>query len=342
MKKLQGRVLNGAESKRQILLMGLLSFLLVLLAVKVPGKFYTVYNFRSMAFQLPELGLLSLGMLLVVITGGIDLSLTYTASLSGICCALVLNSCVKGGMSVGAAIVLAVLTSLVVSVLLGVFKGYFVAVLGVHPWLVTLGTMTLFSGLGIILTKGGSISGFPQEFYNAIGNCTILGIPLTMLILVIVLIVLGMALHRTDWGRRLLLVGSNEKVARFSGISVRKMIFSAYVISSFIAGISGVIMVSRYNSAKVDHGYLYLMQTIAIIVLSGADINGGRANIFSMTVTMIIMQVLYTGVSMLGGDRYSVVILTGIILIGILLMNTLLDHHAKKKEVVQMMKQNNA
>ena len=83
--------MKNLKDKRQALLLGLLAFLMILLAVNVPGKFYSVYNFQSMGFQLPELGLLSLGMLLVVITGGIDLSLTFTASLSGICCAMVLS-----------------------------------------------------------------------------------------------------------------------------------------------------------------------------------------------------------------------------------------------------------
>ena len=333
--------MKNLKDKRQALLLGLLAFLMILLAVNVPGKFYSVYNFQSMGFQLPELGLLSLGMLLVVITGGIDLSLTFTASLSGICCAMVLNGCVEAGMPAAGAIAVAVITALAVSVVLGAFKGYFVAGLGVHPWLVTLGTMSLFPGIGIILTKGGSISGFPTEFYNAIGNCTVFGVPLPMIILAAVTVILGFALHRTAWGRRLLMVGSNEKVAKFSGISVRAVTFGAYVFSSLIAGISGLIMVSRYNSAKVDHGSAYLMQTIAVIVLSGADINGGKANIFSMAVTMVIMQFLYTGVSMLGGDRYVVVILTGVILIGILLLNTLLDLHAKKKEI-SLMRSNSA
>ena len=326
------------KDKRQLLLLGLLAFLLVLLAIKVPGQFFSAYNFQSMGFQLPELGLLSLGMLLVVITGGIDLSLTYTASLSGICCAMALNGCVGAGMPVAGAIVVAVLVAVAVAAVLGAFKGYFVAFLGVHPWLVTLGTMSLFPGIGIILTKGGSISGFPIEFYNAIGNFTVCGVPLSVIILAVITVILGFALHRTGWGRRLLMVGSNEKVARFSGISVKAVTFSAYVISSLIAGISGLIMVSRYNSAKVDHGASYLMQTIAVIVLSGADINGGKANIFSMAITMVIMQFLYTGVSMLGGDRYAVVILTGVILIGILLLNTLLDQYGKRKEILLMRK----
>lgn len=330
------------KDKRQILLLCLLAFLMVLLAVNVPGKFFTVYNFQSMGFQLPELGLLSLGMLLVVITGGIDLSLTFTASLSGIFSALALNGCVNAGMPAAWAIVIAVVISLAAAAVLGAFKGYFVAVLGVHPWLVTLGTMSLFPGIGIILTKGGSISGFPPEFYDAIGNNTVFGFPLSIIILALVTVFLGLTLHRTAWGRRLLMVGSSEKVAKYSGISIKTVTFGAYVLSSIIAGISGLIMVSRYNSAKVDHGSSYLMQTIAVIVLSGADINGGKANIFSMAVTMIIMQFLYTGVSMLGGDRYAVIILTGIILIGILLLNTLLDMYAKKKEITLMGKKSEA
>lgn len=326
------------HNKRQTLLLGFLGILLVLLAIGAGDRFFTVYNFQSMAFQLPELGLITLGMLLVVITGGIDLSLTYTAALSGICGALLLKKVVEQGMAIPTAIVLAVVVTLAVSALCGAIKGLFVARFHVHPWLATLGTMSLFQGIGIIITKGGSVSGLPIEFYNAIGNAKVLGIPVVMLILVLVLILVGILLHRTGFGKQVLAVGSNDNVARYSGIPVVAIRFWAYVLSSLIAGVGGVIMVSRYNSAKIDHGYSYLMQSIAIIVLSGADINGGSANVVSLAITMVLIQFLYTGSSMLGGDRYAVVILTGLIFIGILLLNTWLDTRTRRKEIQALRK----
>lgn len=338
MKEKHNRPFLGADAKRQGLLAGLLGLLLVLLAFRSPSQFFTVYNLQSMAFQLPELGLISLGMLVVVVTGGIDLSLTNTAALSGICCAMTLNACVNTGMGISAAIALAVAATLASAVVCGAIKGCFVALLGVHPWLVTLGAMSFFRGVSIILTQGGSISGFPKEFYDRIGNGTFLGIPVPMLLLAAATALLGVVLHKTVWGRRLCMIGSGEKVAKFSGISIVGIKFGAYVLSSVLAGVGGLIMVSRYNSAKVDHGSTYLMQSIAVIVLSGANIDGGRANIGSMALTMVLMQVLYTGCSMLGGDRYTVVILTGLILIGILLLNTLMDSGAKRREVQNMRK----
>ena len=340
MKALYRKVMSSADSKRLLILVGLLLAMMLLLGIFVPSKFYTLYNMGSMAFQLPELGLVVFGMLIVVITGGIDLSITYGLALSGIVGGLILQAGEEAGMNTTGLIILAVLALMATAVLCGAINGFFVAVLKVHPWLTTLGTMSLYQGISIILTNGGSISGFPAELYDTVGNGTILGIPVPMLMLILVAVTFGILLHKTVWGRRLVMVGSNEKVALYSGISIRRIKFSAYVLCSVFAGIGGLVMLARYNSAKVDHGSTYLMQSIAVIVLSGANINGGSANVFSVCVTLIIMQFLYTGINMLGGNRYIVVILTGVILVGVLLINTVIDMRRQKREIMEMRKKN--
>lgn len=282
----------------------------------IPDKFFTLRNITSMAFQMPELGLLSLAMMAVVLTGGINLSIATTASLTSILAAFVLSSSFATNNPL-LGIIIAFVVIVVTSLIMGAINGVFVSYVGVAAMLVTLGTMTLFEGIGLNLTKGGAISGFPSMFMM-IGNKSFLGVPIPIIIYIVVVIVSYLLLEKTVWGVNVHMVGSNPTATEFSGINVRWTIFKVYLYSALMSGLAGMIMISRYNSAKTDYGSSYVMQAITAVVLGGTSIYGGHGTVLGTVIAVAIIQVVSTGLNIIGINRNIVDITIGAILILVL------------------------
>lgn len=288
----------------------------VLMSILSPDKFLSGNNIKTMAFQMPEFGLMALAMMIAVLTGGINLSITTGATLSSIIAAFILSSEFSQNNNV-LGVVVALLACLAVSVATGAFNGTVIAYIGVAPMLVTLGTKTLFEGLGIGITKGGAISGFP-EIYSEIGNGSVLGIPIPIIIYVIIIIISYLLFERSAWGTEVFMVGCNETATRFSGINTKKTLMKVYIYSGVMAGLASILISSRYNSAKTDYGSSYLMQAVTAVVLGGTDINGGHGTVAGTVLAVAIIQVVSTGLNILQVSRYVVDIITGGILIAVL------------------------
>lgn len=288
----------------------------VLMSILSPDKFLSVNNIKTMAFQMPEFGIMAIGMMIAILTGGINLSITNGAALSSIVAAFVLSSeYAKANPALG--IVAALVSCILVASLTGVVNGTVVAYIGVAPMLVTLGTRTLFEGIGLNFTKGGAISGFP-EFYSEIGNGDILGIPVPIIIYVVIIIISYLLIERSAWGTEVFMVGCNETATRFSGINTKKTLMKVYLYSGIMSGVASIIISSRYNSAKTDYGSSYLMQSISAVVLGGTSISGGHGSVIGTVIAVGIIQIVSTGLNILGVNRYIVDIITGGILITVL------------------------
>lgn len=308
---------------KEMILLYVFIGLFIIMSVINPSRFLSPGNLQSMASQLPELGIIALGMMVVIITGGIDLSITFTAALSGIAGAFTLSSGYNEGMT-GAAIVFliikAVLVTIVTAIACGLVNGFFVSYVGVSPILVTLGTMTLYEGISLWFTKGGAISGFPEQ-YLWFGNGNILFIPVPIVIFALLAFLTGIVLECTAWGRGVYMFGCNPTATLFSGINIRKLVMMVYVYSAIMASIATIIMTSRYNSAKVDYGSSYLLQSVAIVVLGGTDIAGGYGKVIGTVTAACIVQILSSGLNLLGINRYLVDVTMGMLLISVLLLN---------------------
>ena len=292
--------------------------LFVLMAVLSPDRFMTVNNIKTMAFQMPEFGLMALAMMIAVLTGGINLSITTGATLSTIVAAFILSS-EFGKEHPLLCVLVGVVVCMLVAVASGIVNGTIVAYIGVAPMLVTLGTKTLFEGLGLNFTKGGSISGFP-ELYAEIGNGTLLGIPIPMIIYVIALVACYFLFERSVWGTEVYMIGCNETATRFSGINTKKVLLWVYIYSGILSGIAGILISSRYNSAKTDYGSSYVMQAVSAVVLGGTSISGGHGTVAGTIIAVAIIQVISTGLNILGVNRYIINIITGGILIAVLIL----------------------
>ncbi|MGW6301153.1 ABC transporter permease [Peribacillus butanolivorans] len=298
--------------------------LFVLMSFSVPG-FFSSNNLTNMMFQIPEFGLIALAMMVVIVTGGIDLSITYTAALSGVTIALMASS--------GYPMLAAILIGVLVGLICGIINGVLISKIGVSPILVTLGTMVLFEGVILSITKGNSISGF-SEGYSLIGNGYYMGVvPLSIIIFALFALLTAVLLTKTKWGRSVYMVGSNPIATLFSGVNNSRVLMRVYLYAALLATIASIIMTSRYNTAKVDLGSSYLLQSVAAAVLGGTEIQGGYGKVIGTVYAVIIFQMLSSGLNLMGVPRAIVTVMMGVILITVLVINfvkTKLDERSQK------------
>ena len=309
-------------------------FIVVAAALSIlrPSVFLSAANFRSMAVQLPELGFLSIASALVLISGGIDLSITGTAVLSGIVAAIIMQ---MGDSSVSEpsllVVALACLAGLCIGVLCGAVNALLVAKAGIAPMLATLGTMNLFTGIGIVLTKGSALSGFPDLFLN-IGNGLVFGIPVPMLLFIAAIMLLSFFLNRTKLGFKLYIYGSNPVASFFSAVNNTQVVLTTYLVSGFISSVAGIIMVSRINTAKADFGSSYGLQALLVAVLGGIDPSGGRGKAVGIFLSIVTLQFVSSGFNILHVSSFLKDLVWGLLLVLVMVLNTLVPKTARRTE----------
>lgn len=293
---------------------------LALFSVSLPGKFFTASNFSSIAFQLPELGILTIAMAITMLSGGINLSIIATANFAGIIMATIMkNQIFVENFSGANLVILAIVIGLSTSALIGFINGIIVSYIGVSPILATLGTMTLLNGISILTTKGYVISGLPDEMI-VVGNSSILGIPIPFIIFIIIAVVISFWLRKTPSGLSNYLVGSNENAANYSGINTKKVLLITYTISGLLSGIAAVIMISRFNSARAGYAESYLLVTVLASVFGGFNPNGGSGKIPNLIFSLFILQMVASGLNLLGLSSHLAGALWGTILIVVMLL----------------------
>jgi simple sugar transport system permease protein len=296
----------------------LLLALWAVFALVIGDRFFSVSTLQSMAFQMPELGILSLAMMLALLSGGLNLSIIATANLTGLTIAFVLTRTIPG--SEGAAWigwqVLAIASGFAVAALVGLVNGFVIAYLGVSPILATLGTMTLCKGLAIGLTHGNVISGFPDPIVF-IGNGTVFGVPFALIVLALCALPVAIMLNATPFGAKVYMIGSNERATRYSGVDTRAVLLKLYVFSSLLAGVAAVVMLARFNSANAAYGESYLLVTILAAVLGGVDPFGGFGKVGGLMLALIILQVISSAFNLLNLSQFLTLAIWGGILIGV-------------------------
>jgi len=276
------------------------------MVLAMPAQFPTAANLQSMAFQMAELGILSVAMTLALLIGGIDLSVTAMANLSAITAALVMTRLAGAGASAGqvtVAVALALLVSLAVGVACGMVNGLLIGRAGVPAILVTLGTLTLYSGLGYAITKGRAVHGVPDPVLF-LGIGTVWGIPVPLIIFSVVVGIASTLLHRTSFGFKVYMLGSNALSAQFSGIDNPGITMRTHMIAGFLSAIAGLVSLARTNSANAEYGSSYLLMAILVAVLGGVSVNGGHGRLAGVVLALVSLQMLSTGFNMLL-SRYS-------------------------------------
>jgi simple sugar transport system permease protein len=261
-----------------------------------PDAFPTARNLQSMAFQASEIGILAVAVAITMLTGGIDLSINSTANLTAILAGLILTNLGATPESAPIAIILAVGAALIIGPLCGAFNGWLIAYVGLPPILATLGTLTLYQGIGTVITKGAAVFGIPQ--FQFIGNGDILGIPFPFLIFLAIAAVVGVVLSGSKYGFEVYMLGTNPVASRFSGINNRRVLMQTYIVSGLLSALAGLVILGRTNAARVDFGESYILLSIMICVLGGINPSGGRGRIFGVVLALIALQFLSTGMNM--------------------------------------------
>ena len=293
------------------------------MSIFLPDKFLRLVNFQSMASQFPEYGLLALGIMLAMITGGIDLSVVSIANLSGVVGAMVLAShtAAQGiGISPGIIILLAIVAALSISFVCGLINGLLITVVGVPAIIATLGTNGLFIGTAVILTEGHGIRGFPEEFLF-IGSGEILAIPVPLIIFIVVACLVSLMLKKSSLGFKMYMLGSSPLVSRFSGINNNMVLIKTYILSGLLAGVASIIIISRVNSMRPGYGYAYLLLGVLIAILGGTNPEGGRGSVLGLFMAIVILQVLQSGLNILGFNPFYKKFIWGLILILVMVIN---------------------
>ena len=312
-------------------LAALLVVLLVVCALGVPG-FASVGTLQSFMFQMPELGLLSLAMVVPLISGGLNLAIIATANQAALTMAWTMKMLLPtaaSGSQVALVIVAALFAGLLVCVIIGLITGALVAYTGVHPILVTLGTKSLIDGISIYLTRGTVVSGLPGA-YSAAGNALVLGVPTSFLVLVAAALLVGLLLKRTAFGVGVFMVGSNIQATRYSAIDTRRVLVGVYLASSVLCFVAACLMLARFNSASADYAQSYLLITILAAVLGGVDPFGGFGKVAGLMLALAVLQVLASGSNLLGFSDYLKLIVWGLVLIFVMAAQTIWQALARR------------
>lgn len=291
-------------------LFGLLAIVIVF-ALLSPN-FLTERNLINILQQSSINACVALGMTLVIIAGGIDLSVGPTAAIAAVASAVL--------MAAGAPIALAIPAAILFGIAAGALNGVLVAYGGLQPFIVTLGTLSLYRAAALIYTGGNPIFGVPPEF-RALFNASLLGIPNPVAIVAVLALMVWVVLNKTPLGEYFLAVGGNEEASHIAGVPVAMTKIASYVISGMLAAVAGLILVGRLGAADPTLGNLWELDAIAASAIGGASLMGGKGSIVGTLLGAIILGSLRNGLTLLNVQAFYQLLATGLIILVAMLID---------------------
>lgn len=283
--------------------------LLIVFVTVLNHSFISPNNLLNLLRQLTVNGFIAFGMTFVILTGGIDLSVGSI---------LALTSVIFVGLftQMGVPVFVALLIAILLGAVLGFVNGVFITKGKLAPFIVTLATMTIYRGLTLVYTDGRPIAGDRDSYlFEFLGRGLILKIPFQVILFFIIFIILSIVLRKTAFGRKVYAVGGNEKASFIAGIKTDKVKIAIYTISGVMASIAGLILTSRLNSAGPQAGVSYEMDAIAVVVLGGTSMTGGKGSLTGTLIGVLIVGVLNNGLNLLGVSSFYQQIVKGIVIL---------------------------
>jgi len=271
------------------------------------ARFSTPDNLQTIAIAAAPFALIALGQTLVILTGGIDLSVGSIIALSAMSAA----ATVKGHPD---RLWLSVLVAILVGLAAGSINGILVAKINVPPFIATLGMLTTASGLAYVIGDGAPINGLPSAF-GKIANNEILGLQIPVLVMIVGIVVTALVMSRTSYGMRIYAVGGNPVAAEIAGVKTGRVLFSVYAISGMLAGLSGVMLASRVISGPPNLGQGYELDAIAAVVIGGASLLGGRGSVWGTALGLLLIQTLNNGLDILVVPAYWQSVIKGVLIV---------------------------
>jgi len=293
---------------REIGILGALGLMLLILVVFVP-QFRDIQNLTNITRNFSFVGIVAMGMTLVILTGGIDLSVGSVWGMTAVIVAFLLTH--------GWPVVPAILVSLLAACGIGLMNGLCITCLKMSPFVPTLATLSIARSLALIITHGRPISIFGDEYQSFlwIGGGDVFGIPNPFIIFCVIAVFFWVLLSRTVWGRYVYAVGGNERTARLTGLRVDRLKIIVYILSAVVAGIAGLVQYSYLSSVTADLGTGEELAVIAATVIGGANLAGGEGTIFGTVIGAIILEVLRNGLLLFGIDPYWQGVFVGAVII---------------------------
>ncbi len=284
--------------------------------------FLTRSNLLNVANRNVVIGILAVGMTMVIITGGIDLSVGSLVAFSAVLAAWLIERSGAANATVGT-MVLCGLAGIVACAGVGGFSGTMVAVFKIPPFVVTLAMMWVAKGMAYIISEGESISDLPESFDWLGSDATLLGVPNTLGLMIVIYIVGHLVMSRTTLGRHIYAIGGNRLASRLSGIRVNRVLLITYIISGAMAGIGGVILASQFVSGSPTYGSMYELNTIAAVVVGGTSLAGGEGRITGTLIGVFILAVVQNAMNLMGIGFHPQNVVLGLILLGVVLLDTI-------------------
>lgn len=319
---MKNKKINLKNADRNTLaLFGIAVVIFVVMGILEPQAFLGVANLQGMCIQFPEFGILAIGMMLAMMSGGIDLSLVGIANFSSIVGTVVILR--MGGS--GAGILAGIAAALVIGALCGIFNGFLVGYLKIPPMLVTLCGLQLYTGLGLAITKGPALTGLPESF-SLIANGVIANIPIAVMIFVAVALGVAFLLRSTVYGQHVSYMGTNDVASRYSGIDNLKITIITYLTSGVLGSIGGILMASHYNSAKADYGSSYTLLTLLIAVLGGTDPDGGKGKVVGVCMAVIVLQLISSAFNIMRINSFLKTFIWGLLLLVIMIVTKMIEN----------------
>jgi ribose transport system permease protein len=288
--------------------MGTVAGLIIMVVVfsSMSDVFLTQRNIINILQQSSINACIAIGMTLVIISGGIDLSVGPVAALAAVISASLLMA--------GFPVPLVLLSALLVGLSCGFVNGALIAYGGLQPFIVTLGTLSLFRALALIYTGGNPVLGLPNEFRRLFAS-EILGLPVPVIVAGILAIIATIVLKKTPLGEYILAVGGNEEAARVSGVPIALTKIATYMISGALASLAAIILMARLGAAEPILGNLWELEAIAAAAIGGASLMGGKGSIFGTILGAIVLGAMRNGLTLLNVQAFYQLLATGIIII---------------------------
>ncbi len=280
--------------------------------------FLTADNLLNVSLQVSISAIIAAGMTMVILTGGIDLSVGSLVAFVGVLCTMVLQST--------SSLPMAIVVGLLAGMASGAVAGVFVTRFRITPFIVTLALMTVWRGFAFILTDARPVWDLPESF-GTFGAGRLLGIPVPTIVMVVVFLAGHVVLTRTKFGRYVYAVGGNAEAARLAGIRTNRILFSVYLLCGALTAVSGILLASRLNSGQPNAGLMYELDVIAAVVVGGTSLQGGRGTIIGTFVGSMLIGVLRNGLNLLNVDSYVQQVVVG----GVILLAVLMDRSGKNQ-----------
>lgn len=303
--------------------LGLAAAIVALLAVLAAAypQFGTTANLEVLTMTFILEAFMALGMTAVIISGGIDLSVSAVLPFAAIVTGLLLRADVP--------VFLAVSAALAASAGVGMINATSSRVFGVHPFIATLATMLSLKGVNLVVTRGAPIAGFPESF-AFFGHGRLLGLPFALVLFGIFATAFGWMLSNNRHAQQVYLIGGNARAARLAGVKVERVLLAVYTLSSLLAGLAGVIAASQYVSASTGFGQNSELRVITAVAIGGASLNGGTGSIGGTVLGVLFLAVVYNAFTMSGVSTYWQDVVSGVMVLAAVLLAQLASREGRR------------